>query len=135
MRSYPLNSPQAAARLVALAVLADGHLRTTELGLLERMNAATRLGLNRGQFTEVVRHLSEDLMTASYAVWGSACQIDMHALRSVAAEVTDPVLQRTTLELCVAVVRADFHHAEVEEHLVDALAEHWRLDKPGLHFN
>ncbi|MES2840879.1 MAG: hypothetical protein V4794_11425 [Pseudomonadota bacterium] len=99
------------------------------------MNAATRLGLNRGQFTEVVRHLSEDLMTASYAVWGSACQIDMHALRSVAAEVTDPVLQRTTLELCVAVVRADFHHAEVEEHLVDALAEHWRLDKPGLHFN
>ena len=135
MRSYPLNSPQAAARLVALAVLADGHLRTTEFGLLQPMNAATRLGLNRGQFTEVVRHVSEDLMTASYAVWGSACQIDLHALRSVAAEVTDPALRRITLELCVAVVRADFDHAAAEENLVDALAEHWRLDKPSVHFN
>lgn len=81
------------------------------------------------------RNLSEDLMTSSYAVWGSACQIDTEALRSVMAEVTDPVLQQTTLELCIAVVRADFHRADSEENLVNALAEHWRLVKPGLHFS
>lgn len=51
------------------------------------------------------------------------------------AEVTDPVLQQTTLELCIAVVRADFHCADSEENLVNALAEHWRLVKPGLHFS
>lgn len=135
MRPYPVNSARAAARLIALAVLADGHLSTSELGLLERMNAAKRLGLTREQFNEVVRHLSEDLMTSSYAVWGSACQIDTEARRSVLAEVTDPVLQQTTLELCIAVVRADFHRADSEENLVNALAEHWRLVKPGLHFS
>lgn len=134
MRSYPLNSPQAAARLVGLAVLADGHLRTTELSLLERMNAATRLGLNSDQFTQVFRHLSEDLLTVSYPVWGPACQIDQHALRSVAAEVTDPVLQQTTLELCIAVVRADAHQPDSEENLVNALAEHWRIAKMSLRF-
>lgn len=68
MRCYPPNSPQAAARLVALAVLADGHLSSTELGRLERMNAAARLGLNREELAEAVRHLSEDLLTASYTV-------------------------------------------------------------------
>ncbi|RYD71847.1 MAG: hypothetical protein EOP84_24195, partial [Verrucomicrobiaceae bacterium] len=94
MRPYPVNSARAAARLIALAVLADGHLSTSELGLLERMNAAKRLGLTREQFNEVVRHLSEDLMTSSYAVWGSACQIDTEARRSVLAEVTDPVPER-----------------------------------------
>lgn len=135
MRPYPLNSPQAAARLVALSVLADGHLSTTELGRLERMNAPAKLGLNRRELTEVVRHLAEDLLTASYAVWGSACQIDQLALRSVAAEITDPVLQRTTLELCVGVVRADLHHAGGEEILLDALAEQWHLDKLSVHFN
>ena len=55
MRPYPVNSARAAARLIALAVLADGHLSTSELGLLERMNAANRLGLTREQFSEVVR--------------------------------------------------------------------------------
>lgn len=133
MRSYPVNSAQAAARLIALAVLADGHLGTSELGLLEQLNAAGRLGLTREQFNEVVRLLSEDLMTTSYSVWGSACKLDTEALRSVMAEVTDPVLQQTTLELCVAVIRADFHHADSEENLVSALAEHWRLAKPGSH--
>lgn len=68
MRPYPVNSARAAARLIALAVLADGHLSTSELGLLERMNAANRLGLTREQFSEVVRYLSEDLMISSYAV-------------------------------------------------------------------
>lgn len=135
MRSCPVNSAQAAARLIALAVLADRHLGTNELGLLERMNAASRLGLTREQFTEVVRHLSEDLMTSSCAVWGSACRIDTEALRSVMAEVTDPVLQRTTLDLCLAVVRADFHRAESGENLVNALVQHWRLAKPDVHVN
>ena len=135
MRSYPVNSPQAAARLIALAVLADGHLSTSELGLLERMNAASRLGLTREQFNEVVRLLSEDLITSSYAVWGSTCQIDKEALRSVMAEVTDPILQQTTLELCVAVIQADFHSADSEENLVNTLAERWRLVKPSSRFS
>ncbi len=135
MRSYPLNSSQATARLVALATLADGHLSTTELGRLERLDAAARLGLNRDEFIVLERHLSEDLLTASCGAWGSASHIDRHALHSMAAEFTDPVRQRTTLELCVGVVRADFHHADAEEILLQVLAEQWHLHKPTVYFN
>ena len=33
MRTYPTNSPQAAGRIVALALLADGHLSKAEVDL------------------------------------------------------------------------------------------------------
>ncbi len=36
MRTYPTNSPEAAARIVALALLADGHLSLIEIDALER---------------------------------------------------------------------------------------------------
>lgn len=47
MRTYPRNSPQAAARIVALAMLADGHVCRSEIEALERCDAAARLGLSR----------------------------------------------------------------------------------------
>ena len=37
MRTYPCNSPQAAARIVALTVLADRDIGKIELELLDRL--------------------------------------------------------------------------------------------------
>ena len=36
MRHYPRNSPQAAGRILALALLSDGHLSKRELDMLDR---------------------------------------------------------------------------------------------------
>ena len=37
MRSYPANSPQAAARIVALTVVADGDIKDAEIKYLDRL--------------------------------------------------------------------------------------------------
>ncbi len=37
MRSYPANSPQAAARIVALIVVADGDIGDAEIEMLDRL--------------------------------------------------------------------------------------------------
>ena len=37
MRTYPTNSPQSAARIVALTLVADGHVSPEELDALERL--------------------------------------------------------------------------------------------------
>ena len=37
MRSYPVNSPQAAARIVALTVVADGDIGDAEIEWLDRL--------------------------------------------------------------------------------------------------
>ena len=37
MRSYPIDSPQAAARIVALTVVADGDIGEAEIEWLDRL--------------------------------------------------------------------------------------------------
>lgn len=128
MRSYPSNSPQAAARVVALTALADGHISASELGVLERLHAPARLGLPPAQLLEVVQHLTEDLMTTAYSQWGTACQLDDSLLHAMIQEITDPQLRRTTFELCIAVAKADFYMAGPEENFIAVAARRWLLD-------
>jgi len=54
MRAYPKNSPQAAARIVALTVIADGDIRIQELQLLDSMRVHSALGLDRALFLSLL---------------------------------------------------------------------------------
>ena len=45
MNAYPTNSPEAAARVLAMAMLADGQYSMTEIRALDRQQAPARLGL------------------------------------------------------------------------------------------
>ena len=54
MRNYPINSPQAAARIVALTVVADGDIGEAEIDLLDRLAAHDQLGLSRQALLEVL---------------------------------------------------------------------------------
>ena len=47
MRSYPHDSPQAAARIVTLAMLADGAVSGAEIDALDRSGVHQQLGLWR----------------------------------------------------------------------------------------
>lgn len=131
MRSYPADSPHAAARIVALVVVSDGHCSRSELMSLERIGAHDRLGLSREQLQEVILHLSEDLMATAYAHWGTACQIDPGVLGSLLQEVNDPDLRLSTLQLCAQVAHADFHLADAEESLIATTARRWMLEVPA----
>ena len=46
MRRYPVNSPQAAARIVALTVIADGDIGEAEIEWLDRLAGEVRLLLS-----------------------------------------------------------------------------------------
>ena len=123
MRTYPRNSPQAAARIVALAAVCDGHLSRTELQVLEALNA-DQLGISTSELHDVVKALCEDLLAHAYPLWGTACQLGP-ALDSVLAELDEPELQRTTLALCAAVANADNHWSEAENTLLGRAAVRW----------
>jgi hypothetical protein len=127
MRSYPRNSPQAAARIVALALLADGHLCKSELEVLARHDAHALLGLGPAKLHDVVHDLCQDLLAASDMAWGGSSQIDRHTLAELLAEVQDPQLQLKVLKLCVAVVETDEHVAEGESTVLAAALTQWGL--------
>ena len=125
MRTYPCNSPEAAARLVALVLIADGHVCQSELDALEQSEAAHELGLQPDFMAEIVQTLCEDLLLGAYASGSLLANVDDDALASLMAEVTDPVLRRRVLRLAVAVANADRHLAEGEVLVLEAARRHW----------
>ena len=132
MRTYPHNSPQAAARIVALASLADGHLCQTELDVLDRLDAHRQLGLQRDELHAVMHGFCEDLLSSSHASWADACRVDPRTLDALMAEVDDPGLRRKVLHLCIAVVEADETLADGESMVLIAAVEQWGLHREML---
>jgi hypothetical protein len=132
MRPYPRNSPQAAARIVALALLADGHLSRHELELLDATRAHAQLGLTREGLQGVVHAFCEDLLAAAQLDWSEACRVDEHTLAALLADVEDPALRLRVLELCIAVVEADSHVGEGESLVISATVAQWGLARAAL---
>jgi hypothetical protein len=126
MRAYPTNSPQAAARIVALTLIADGHVCETELDVLKRTRAFEMLGLDPGEAKAVMQGLCEDLMLA-HSYWGDARRIDERTLGQMAAEIDDPGLRVRVLRYCVAVVEADGLITHGESYVLVNLVERWGL--------
>lgn len=125
MRSYPSNSPEAAARIVALALLADGHLSQTEYAALGRHKASQLLGLQDNAMDTVVQHLAEDLMAFGGSHWGgSTSLLDEDAFRSLLHEVSDPSMRMIVLDICAAVTSAD-HQCETEHGLLEFTRKTW----------
>ena len=129
MRTYPNNSPQAAARIVALAMLADGHLCKTELDALDCVDVHTQLGLPPAELHAIVHALCEDLLSTSHGSWEAACRVGSGTLTALLSEIDDPALRVKVLRLCLTVIAADEHLADGETVILTALVEHWGLHR------
>ena len=130
MRSYPRNSPQAATRILALAMLADGHQCQSELALLERLEVHAQLGLSRAELHAVVHTFCEDLMAFSAGMcWADLSKVRPAPLRQVLGEVDDPALQGQLLALCISLVAADRHLAEGESVVLAAALLQWGVPR------
>lgn len=108
MRNYPRDSPQAATRILALAMLADGHACSAELAVLERLQVHVELGLPRYELQAVMKDFCEDrLACASGLSWLDACMMDGGPLEQMLQEVDESALRRKMMALCLSLVAAD----------------------------
>ena len=131
MRSYPRNSPAAAARIVALVLISDGHVCRSEIEVLQQLRVEPELGLEPGAFPAVVQTLCEDLLMAAYSGGSMMSGVDDATLASLLAEVDAPALQAKVLRLASAAAEADQHLAEAEAAVMAAARQHWRSCGPG----
>ena len=127
MRIYPCDSPQAAARIVALTVLADRDIGKPELDLLDRLAVHAQLGLDRQEFHGLLDSLCEDLLSSEQLQWADACPVDDRTLAELMGEIEDPLLRRKLLRLCIEIAEADEQVAEGESIMLTAAVEHWGL--------
>ena len=127
MRNYPHNSPEAAARIVALVLISDGHMCSSEVDVLKQLGAERELGLDPHLLPHIVHTLCEELMAGGYATGSLIGHVDDAALASLMDEISDPALQRKVLRLSLAAMQADGHLADGEVLVVEAVRHHWRL--------
>ena len=80
MRTYPNNSPQAAARIVALAMLADAQVCKAEIDVLDRLRAHEELGLRPDELHSIVHSMCDDMLSTAEMSWADACQVDPQTL-------------------------------------------------------
>jgi hypothetical protein len=127
VRSYPRNSPEAAGRIVALVLMADGHVCRSEIDVLEQLGVHQKLGLPAGAIPQLVQQLCEDLMSGLCAAGSLIEGVDDAMLASFMAEVDDPALRAVVLEAAEAICAADRHLADAEITVIAAARRHWGL--------
>lgn len=127
MRSYPVNSPQAAARIVALTVVADGDIGDVEIELLDRLAAHEQLGLARAELHALLDSFCEELLASDQLKWADVCPVDERTLGELLGEIQDPVLRLKLLRLCVQLAEVDAHVDAGESIVLAAAVEHWGM--------
>lgn len=126
MRTYPTDSPLAAARLLAVVLVADGNYSLAELRALDQLEAPRRLGLSPEEMKAVIDHFCEDLLLASSGQWMGSGQIDGATRQALLNEVQDPALRTLVVTLCQSLAMADGHLADGEVDQLDAMERAWR---------
>ena len=130
MRKYTKNSPQAAARIVALTLIADGDVGEAELALLDGLAVHQQLGLEREALHAVIDAFCEDLLSSRQLAWADACPVDEYVLETLMRDIDDPALRRQVLSLCVKLAEVDDQVAEGESIVLSAALAHWGLRYP-----
>jgi hypothetical protein len=127
MRKYSLNSPQAAARIISLTIVADGDVSKEEYALVEQLAVQELPGLSPETLNEVFDHFCEDLLSSRQLDWADDCPVDAYTLTELMGEIDDPALRRKVIGVCVRLAEVDGHVSSGESIVLVAAVEHWGL--------
>jgi uncharacterized tellurite resistance protein B-like protein len=135
MRAYPIDSPQAATRLLAMALVADGHFAPCELKTLDRLGAPQRLGLSAQGMKAVIDTFCWELMHLRRGEWQGLASLTPDLRTRLINEVRNPRVRDEVWRLCEAIVQSDGRLSEGEAELMDAITQAWQwrpADRPRM---
>jgi len=130
LRAYATNSPRAQARLVVLALLADGQLDEREIDALDRRGILADLGIARSAFVEVLADFCSDV-AGQLPVSGGGYQITAKVLGGMLDEVSDRTVREKLLRHMLALIQSDGHLSDAENKLMCSTIEYWQLPREG----
>jgi len=127
MRRYPPNSPRAAARVVALTMVADGTICRGELHSLARLDVYERLNLDAVQMQQLLDELARDLFEFGAPAWDGSGGLHPLIMSCVLEDVSDPGLRETVLDICRDIAQADSRVTDGERALLILANTQWRV--------
>ncbi|WP_295757176.1 TerB family tellurite resistance protein [Undibacterium sp.] len=134
MRSYPQNSKLAMARILGLAMLADGGLDQSEIEVVADSRLLARIDMTEAEFDTVLHHLCEDMLQSMRGYDYGKIELDRLVIDRLLTEVSHPSLQRVLLNVMLAVVDADGKLSEGEAVLLTQALEKWQCNLVDLRY-
>jgi len=122
MRTYAIDSPQAAGRLLALMMVSDGNLAESELAAMSRSRILKHVALEETAFRELLQDLCQDLITSAHH---GLVQIDGPLIDELLQEIEDPALRRKLLHAMWQIADADGWLADGEAILLTRASAAW----------
>ena len=125
MRSYLIDSPHAAGRILALTMIVDGNLTGSELAAMDRTRILSHIDLDPAEFQHLLHDLCNDLLTSTSH---GTVQLDNALLDSLLAEIASPDLRRSLLRAMWSIADADGWLADAEAILLTRASNAWSAE-------
>lgn len=125
LRVYPANSPRAKARLVALAMLADGRLDDAELERLGQKGTFAELGIARDDFFEVLYDFCADIENLPRG--DTNYLLSPAILDQLFGEINNSAERQLLLRQIFDMIRSDGHLDDSEAHLFWHAIDTWKF--------
>lgn len=125
MRAYPTNSPEALARLIAMAILADGRLDNREIDWLKHHDTVSLVGIEQDVLIQALLDCCRDVITE--AEQERVFLLEERRLARLADDIVDPTLQKVALSAILIIAKADGAVSEGEQTLLCYLMKHWGI--------
>lgn len=128
MRRYTPDSPKAIARVLSLALLADGGLDAFELDVLEKHGLVERLGIPRADFDRAMHEFCEDMLQYAPRSSNGHIELDRASVAQVLSEIHDRDLQYRVLGGIFEIVLSDGILHRAESTLIRQALDAWHID-------
>jgi uncharacterized tellurite resistance protein B-like protein len=114
MKTYPTDSSEALARLLAMVMITDAKLDDREMEALERLDLLRIIGLGREQFSRVVKEYCDEVIAAGSPA-GKVNLMDRARIDAIVDAVQDRRKRMDAASMALIVMKADgqFHDAEL----------------------
>lgn len=127
MRHYPSDSPEAMARVVALALLADGAIDPGELEALKGSACCFRLGLDPCRFEQIVDEFCDDLLVCGNRKPTGQYDLSEECVHGLLDDINDPKLREQALGMMLDIISADGVLVHEETALIAQVIDCWKL--------
>jgi len=129
MRNYPIDSPQAKARIIALALLADGCLDKSEIECLERRDIVNRIGITNHAFDMVMHEFCQDIDHSGLCGRNGQLNLEHPAIKAILDEIRQRNVRQDLLRAIFDIVHADRNVSVGEAQLTSLAMSHWGISR------
>jgi hypothetical protein len=128
MRPYPADSPEAMARLLTLALVADGSVHRDELALLEQNELMTQIGIDKSRFEAVYCEFHEDMWDCAERLADGYLVLAPAVVDRLLDDIRRPALQMMLVRSFLDIGNSDQVLTGAETELLARAMRRWDVD-------